>query len=194
MAKQAPRDDVGDRDLRVGAPQRSAAGLPGVTHGLAAGVAQMGIRRAALTLLRVNQADGFDCPGCAWPEPPPGRRSHAEFCENGVKAVAEEATLRRITPEFFRAHAINDLTHRSDHWLGQQGRLTEPMVRRPGADIYEPIEWDEAFDLVAGRLHGLSSPDGAIFYTSGRTSNEAAFLWQLFARAFGTNNLPDCSN
>jgi molybdopterin-dependent oxidoreductase alpha subunit len=187
-------EDRGDRDLRVTPPQRSAAGVPGVVHGLADGIQQMGVRRSTLTLLRVNQTSGFDCPGCAWPEPPPGERAHAEFCENGAKAVAEEATLRRITPEFFAAHPISELAARSDHWLGQQGRLTEPMVRRAGADAYEPIGWSEAFDLVASRLRALASPDEAIFYTSGRTSNEAAFLWQLFARAYGTNNLPDCSN
>jgi molybdopterin-dependent oxidoreductase alpha subunit len=194
MAKKPPRDDVGDRALRVGVPKREAAGLPGVTHGLAAGLAQMGVRRTALTLLRVNQADGFDCPGCAWPEPPAGERSHAEFCENGAKAVAEEATLRRVGPEFFARHTIEDLAARSDHWLGQQGRLAGPVLRRPGSDRYEPVAWDDAFALIATHLRALNSPDEALFYTSGRTSNEAAFLYQLFVRAFGTNNLPDCSN
>jgi molybdopterin-dependent oxidoreductase alpha subunit len=193
MAKGAPRDDPGDRDLRIETPKRTAAGLPGVTHGLSAGLAQMGVRRTALTLLRVNQAGGFDCPGCAWPEPPPGARSHTEFCENGAKAVAEEATLRRITPEFFAAHPISDLAERSDHWLGQQGRLTSPMVRHPGSDHYVPISWDEAFALTAAHLRE-AAPDEAVFYTSGRTSNEAAFLYQLLARSYGTNNMPDCSN
>jgi molybdopterin-dependent oxidoreductase alpha subunit len=194
MAKKPPLEDVGDRDLRIGVPKREAAGLPGVTHGFAAGMAQMGVRRTALTLLRVNQADGFDCPGCAWPEPAARARSHAEFCENGAKAVAEEATLRRVDPDFFARHTVEDLAARSNHWLGQQGRLTAPVVRRPGSDRYEPIAWDDAFTLVADHLRGLSSPDEAIFYTSGRTSNEAAFLYQLFVRAYGTNNLPDCSN
>ncbi|HWG99326.1 MAG TPA: FdhF/YdeP family oxidoreductase [Pilimelia sp.] len=194
MATPAPRDDVGDRDLRVGPPARAAAGLPAITHALAAGVAQMGVRRTARTLLRLNQPEGFDCPGCAWPEPPPGRRSHAEFCENGAKAVAEEATLRRVMPKFFAAHPIRELAHRSDHWLGQQGRLTQPMVRRAGATHYTPISWTDAFALVAEELRGCATPDEAVFYTSGRTSNEAAFLYQLFAREFGTNNLPDCSN
>lgn len=193
MAKKAPRDDVGDRNLRVGPPQRAAAGLPGVTHALGAGLAQMGVRRTALTLLKINQADGFDCPGCAWPEPAPGQRSHAEFCENGAKAVAEEATLRRVTAEFFATHSISDLAEKSDHWLGQQGRLTTPVVRRPGSDHYTPIAWDEAFALTATHM-GAARPDEAVFYTSGRTSNEAAFLYQLLARAHGTNNLPDCSN
>jgi anaerobic selenocysteine-containing dehydrogenase len=163
MAKKPPRDDVGDRALRVGVPKREAAGLPGVTHGLAAGLAQMGVRRTALTLLRVNQADGFDCPGCAWPEPPAGERSHAEFCENGAKAVAEEATLRRVGPEFFARHTIEDLAARSDHWLGQQGRLAGPVLRRPGSDRYEPVAWDDAFALIATHLHALNSPDEALF-------------------------------
>jgi len=194
MAKKPPADDVGDRDLSVTPPKRDAAGLPGVAAGLAAGLTQMGVRRSARTLLRINQASGFDCPGCAWPEPGPAHRSHAEFCENGAKAVAEEATLRRITADFFATHSISDLASRSDHWLGQQGRLTEPMIKRPGSDHYRPIAWDAAFALIATRLRALASPNEAIFYTSGRTSNEAAFAWQLLARAYGTNNLPDCSN
>ena len=193
MAVRASHEDGGDRDLRVGSPQSVAAGLPGVVHGLGAAVSQMGVARSARTLLRVNQAGGFDCPGCAWPEPPPGARSHAEFCENGAKAVAEEATRRRVTPEFFAAHPISTLAQRSDYWLGQQGRLTVPVVRRPGADHYTPIDWDDAFALIAEHLTAIE-PDQAAFYTSGRTSNEAAFLYQLFARAYGTNNLPDCSN
>ncbi|ALM42328.1 Formate dehydrogenase [Streptomyces sp. FR-008] len=152
----------------------------------------MGVRRTALTLLRVNQKDGFDCPGCAWPEP--DKRHAAEFCENGAKAVAEEATLRRVTPAFFAEHSVADLAERSGYWLGQQGRLTEPMHLAEGADHYTPVSWERAFELIAGELKALSSPDEALFYTSGRTSNEAAFLYQLFAREFGTNNLPDCSN
>ncbi len=191
MARKPPRDDVDDAELRVRPPKASAAGVPAVLHGLAASVNQMGTRRTALTLLKVNQADGFDCPGCAWPEP--GKRHTAEFCENGAKAVAEEATLRRITGDFFAEHPVSELAGRSDYWLGQQGRLTEPMVKRPGEDHYEPISWDDAFALCAAALQTIT-PDEAIFYTSGRTSNEAAFLYQLFVRAYGTNNLPDCSN
>ena len=185
---------MGDRDLRTGPPKTAAAGVGGVVAGLAVGNRQMGVRRSALTLLRVNQADGFDCPGCAWPEPAPAQRSHFEFCENGAKAVAEEATLRRVGAEFFAAHPIGELATRSDHWLGQQGRLVEPMLRAAGDDHYRPIGWDAAFALIADRLRTLPSPDQAVFYTSGRTSNEAAFCWQLLARAYGTNNLPDCSN
>ncbi|HEX8285388.1 MAG TPA: FdhF/YdeP family oxidoreductase [Pyrinomonadaceae bacterium] len=154
---------------------------------------EAGVVRGARTLLKVNQKDGFDCPGCAWPDPD-GERSHAEFCENGAKAVAEEATTRRVTPDFFREWSVADLSRKSDYWLGKQGRITHPVVLRAGATHYEPIEWDEAFKLVASELNALASPDEAAFYTSGRTSNEAAFLYQLFVRQFGTNNLPDCSN
>nr|WP_018636376.1 FdhF/YdeP family oxidoreductase [Parafrankia elaeagni] len=154
----------------------------------------MGVRRSVTTLRLVNQEHGFDCPGCAWPDPGPGERSKAEFCENGAKAVAEEATLRRVTPDFFAAHSLADLAGRSGYWLGSQGRVTEPMHLPPGADHYVPVSWSEAFGIIAGELAALDSPDEAAFYTSGRTSNEAAFVYQLFARTFGTNNLPDCSN
>jgi molybdopterin-dependent oxidoreductase alpha subunit len=153
----------------------------------------MGPLRAARALLAVNQKDGFDCQSCAWPNPD-GHRSAFEFCENGAKAVADEGTTRRIAPEFFARHGVRDLADRSDLWLGSRGRLTSPMLLRPGASHYEPVAWDKAFALVAETLNGLQSPDEAAFYTSGRTSNEAAFLYQLFVRAYGTNNLPDCSN
>ncbi|MCF0089978.1 MULTISPECIES: FdhF/YdeP family oxidoreductase [unclassified Streptomyces] len=192
MATKPPKADPVQDAPRVADAQHVAAGLPAVRHSLVMAQQQMGVRRTALTLLRVNQKDGFDCPGCAWPE---GEQRHtAEFCENGAKAVAEEATLRRVTPEFFRAHPVSDLAGRSGYWLGQQGRLTHPMYLPEGADHYEPIGWDRAFDIVAEELRALASPDEAVFYTSGRTSNEAAFLYQLFARELGTNNLPDCSN
>ena len=173
-------------------PQDHAAGLTAAAVAARRAQSQMGVRRSLTTLLALNQPDGFDCPGCAWPEP--HHTSHFEFCENGAKAVAEEATRRRITPDFFAANPISALRERDEHWLGQQGRLTEPMHRPPGKDRYEPITWDQAFTVVAEHLNGLASPDGAAFYTSGRTSNEAAFVYQLFVRAFGTNNLPDCSN
>ncbi|MFF5721068.1 FdhF/YdeP family oxidoreductase [Streptomyces buecherae] len=192
MAAKPPAGDPVQDAPEVSPPQRSAAGLPGVAHSLLAAQRQMGVRRTALTLLKVNQKDGFDCPGCAWPEP--DKRHTAEFCENGAKAVAEEATLRRVTPEFFAAHPVADLATRSGYWLGQQGRLTRPMLLDEGAERYEPISWERAFSLVADELRALASPDEAVFYTSGRTSNEAAFLYQLLAREFGTNNLPDCSN
>lgn len=192
MAAKPPADDPVQDDPEVDAPQHAAAGLSAVGHTLRVARRQMGVRRTALTLLRVNQPDGFDCPGCAWPEP--DRPQRAEFCENGAKAVAEEATLRRVTRAFFAGHPLADLAGRSGYWLGQQGRLSEPMYLAEGDTHYRPIGWDAAFDLVTEELAALDSPDEAVFYTSGRTSNEAAFLYQLFAREFGTNNLPDCSN
>ncbi|MEV6776519.1 FdhF/YdeP family oxidoreductase [Streptomyces syringium] len=192
MAGKPPTGDPVQDAPDVAAPQHAAAGLPAIAHTLRVAQRQMGVRRTALTLLKVNQKDGFDCPGCAWPEP--DKRHAAEFCENGAKAVAEEATLRRVTPDFFAAHPVADLATRSGYWLGQQGRLTHPMYLAEGAASYEPVTWERAFDLIAEELHALTSPDEALFYTSGRTSNEAAFLYQLFAREFGTNNLPDCSN
>ncbi|MGI5337311.1 FdhF/YdeP family oxidoreductase [Streptomyces sp. CA-181903] len=192
MAGKPPAGDPVQDAPEVTEPQHAAAGLTAIGHSLRAAQRQMGVRRTALTLLRVNQKDGFDCPGCAWPEP--DKRHTAEFCENGAKAVAEEATLRRITPAFFAAHSVADLAGRSGYWLGQQGRLTRPMYLAEGADHYEPVSWERAFGIIADELRALESPDEAVFYTSGRTSNEAAFLYQLFAREFGTNNLPDCSN
>ncbi|MCL1633488.1 FdhF/YdeP family oxidoreductase [Luteimonas sp. SX5] len=148
--------------------------------------------RGARTLLSANQPDGFDCPGCAWPD-----RDHTstfEFCENGAKAVAAESTKRRATPELFAKYSVAELSRYSDHWLEDQGRLTHPMCWDAASDRYLPLSWDEAFATVAAHLNGLGSPDRAIFYTSGRTSNEAAFLYQLFVREYGTNNFPDCSN
>ncbi|HEY0904075.1 MAG TPA: FdhF/YdeP family oxidoreductase [Marmoricola sp.] len=192
MTRRAPREDPTDEGLEVTEPKRSAAGVRAVLTSLAMSRDQMGVRRTARTLARVNQKDGFDCPGCAWPDPE--HRSVAEFCENGAKAVAEEATVRRVDRAFFAEHPVADLAGRSDYWLGQQGRLTEPMHRPRGGTHYEPIGWDDAFARVAERLRSLPSPDAASFYTSGRTSNEAAFLYQLMVRRFGTNNLPDCSN
>ncbi|MFF2809161.1 FdhF/YdeP family oxidoreductase [Streptomyces sp. NPDC058000] len=188
-----PAEDPID-DLSVTPPKTWATGVPAVTHALEYSLSQTSVRRTALTLLNINQAKGFDCPGCAWPEPAPGKRSLNEYCENGAKHINDEATSRRVTADFFRAHSVADLGRRSDYWLNQQGRLTEPMVKLPGANHYEPIGWDEALDLLAQELRALDSPDEALFYTSGRLNNEAAFLLQLFARAYGTNNLPDCSN
>ena len=194
MHTPAPSGDIDPVEVEQHHAKRVAAGVPAVAVTLSRAVKQMGAARAGLTLHRLNQADGFDCMGCAWPDPDPGERSVAEFCENGAKAVAEEATRRSVTPDFFAEHSIEELSARSDYWLGQQGRLTDPMVRRDGATHYQPISWSEAFTLIADELRTLGSPDEAIFYTSGRTSNEAAFVYQLFVRAFGTNNLPDCSN
>ena len=175
------------------APVQVAGGLRALREVAAYGLAHAGLAATVRTTLAINQKDGFDCQSCAWPNPD-GHRSIAEFCENGFKAVTYEATAQRVTREFFRRHSVAELARQSDYWLGEQGRLTEPMVLRPGATHYEPIAWDEAYALVAAELRALPSPDEAIFYTSGRTSNEAAFLYQLFVRAYGTNNLPDCSN
>ncbi|MFD8858523.1 FdhF/YdeP family oxidoreductase [Streptomyces vinaceus] len=192
MATKPPAGDPVQDAPQVAPPQHAAAGLPAIGHTLRIAQQQMGLARTARTLLKVNQKNGFDCPGCAWPE---GDERHtAEFCENGAKAVAEEATLRRVTPDFFAEHPLADLAGRSGYWLGQQGRITEPMYLPEGADRYEAVSWERAFEIIAEELRALGSPDEALFYTSGRTSNEAAFLFQLFAREFGTNNLPDCSN
>lgn len=183
-----------ESDLQVGEPRHHAAGVEAVKVAMQRSLSEMGPVRTARALLRLNQADGFDCMSCAWPDPDPEHRHRAEFCENGAKAVAEEATKDRVTPGFFAQHSISDLLQQTDHWLGKQGRLTHPMVKRPGSDHYQPIGWDEAFALVGDHLRGLGSPDEAVFYTSGRASNEAAFVYQLFVRELGTNNLPDCSN
>ena len=172
---------------------KAAGGLPAIIATLKTLSSETGLVRGARTLLAVNQQGGVDCPGCAWPEPD-RERSHFEFCENGAKHIADEATTKRVTPEFFQQWSVADLARQSDQWLGAQGRITHPMLLRRGATHYEPISWDNAFELLAGELNSLNYPDQAIFYTSGRTSNEAAFLYQLFARQFGTNNLPDCSN
>jgi molybdopterin-dependent oxidoreductase alpha subunit len=172
---------------------RAAAGIPAILKTFEFGVGQMGVARSVRTFLKINQKDGFDCQGCAWPSPD-GKRHIFEFCENGAKALASEATTRRVTPAFFKQWSVDQLAEESDYWLNQQGRITRPMVLRRGRHHYEPIAWDEAFALIAEELNRLASPDEAAFYTSGKISNEAAFLYQLFARQFGTNNLPDCSN
>lgn len=186
------RTDTPEKTLRIGPPKSSAAGVPGVVHGLAHVLDEAGVARGLRTLPILNQHGGFDCPGCAWPEP--GKPHLAEFCENGAKAIAEEATRQRADAAFFAEHPISELATWTDHRLGKSGRLTEPMLREEGSDHYRPVSWDEALDLVTTELRGLDSPDQAAFYTSGRTSNEAAFVYQLLARKLGTNNMPDCSN
>ena len=192
MATKPPKADIDEAHVHVSGRKKVAVGVPAVLHALKISNEQMGVKRSIQTLLAVNQKDGFDCPGCAWPEE--DKRHIAEFCENGAKAVAEEATIRRVTPEFFAAHSIDELRSHDDYWLGQQGRLTHPMILDEGASHYRPISWDDALREVADALRGLDDPNEAIFYTSGRTSNEAAFLYQLLVRGLGTNNLPDCSN
>jgi len=179
-------------ELSVTSPKTYAAGVPAVVHAIQYSLSQTTARRTALTLLNINQTKGFDCPGCAWPEP--SHRYRNEYCENGAKHINDEATTRRVTADFFCRHSIAELDAKSDYWLNQQGRLTEPMVKWPGGTHYERIGWHDAFGLIAEEVHALESPEEAMFYTSGRLNNEAAFLLQLFARRFGTNNLPDCSN
>ncbi|BBY61528.1 FdhF/YdeP family oxidoreductase [Mycolicibacterium sarraceniae] len=185
--------DFDERDVEVSGPKHEAAGVKAVMVSMQRGLAEMGPVRTLATLSRLNQRHGFDCPGCAWPEEHGGRKL-AEFCENGAKAVAEEATKRRVAPDFFARHTVAELAAKPEYWLSQQGRITHPMVLRPGEQHYRPIGWDDAFGLIASHLRDLGSPHEAVFYTSGRTSNEAAFLYQLLVRSFGTNNLPDCSN
>lgn len=185
--------EVDERALTVTDREHEAAGVRAVLVSLKRGLESMGVLRTTTTLAKLNQRHGFDCPGCAWPEEHGGRKL-AEFCENGAKAVAEEATTRVVTPEFFARHTIAELETKPEYWLSQQGRLTHPMVLRPGDDHYRPIGWDDAYRLIADELRALTDPNEAVFYTSGRTSNEAAFLYQLLVRSFGTNNLPDCSN
>jgi molybdopterin-dependent oxidoreductase alpha subunit len=175
-------------------PKQWAAGLPAVVNSVRHGVTQMGLPRTARAFARLNQERGFDCPSCAWPDPDADHRHTAEFCESGAKAVAWEATTRRVDREFFARHSVAELHGQSEWWLGQQGRLTEPMHLAPGATHYSPVSWDKANEIIVRHLRALDSPDDAVFYTSGRTSNEAAFLYQLMVRAYGTNNLPDCSN
>lgn len=193
FTKNPDLDDVDEGALEVHEPKTAAAGVKAVAVALQRGFAQAGAARTMRGMLRINQRSGFDCPGCAWPESTTGRRKPAEFCENGAKAIAEESTVRTVTPEWWAAHPIAELEGRSEFWLGSRGRITEPMVIRPGERHYSPISWGEAFDLIAEHLRA-TTPDRCVFYTSGRTANETAFLYQLFARSLGTNNLPDCSN
>ncbi|MEO7069773.1 MAG: molybdopterin-dependent oxidoreductase, partial [Nostocoides sp.] len=194
-ATTSPHDDEpAPTEVRQKGRAKAAAGTTAIAVSLRRGLTQMGPTRTVRTLLRLNQTDGFDCMGCAWPDPEPGERKTAEFCENGAKAVAEEATRARADRAFWAAHSVQELATWSDYELGHAGRLTEPMILREGGTHYEPIGWDAAYALFGETIRGLGSPDEAVFYTSGRASNEAAFCYQLFARALGTNNLPDCSN
>ncbi|AUZ86686.1 hypothetical protein CVO76_02805 [Arthrobacter agilis] len=194
MTRKEPRvEEVDESELRVEKrPKEWAAGIPGVYHSMKPALEHMGVERTLKTVLKMNHKDGFDCPSCAWPDP--NKRKTFEFCENGAKAVTWEATPVVISSDFWSEHSLSDLRSHSDYWLGMQGRLVEPVYKPAGEDHYRPVSWDEAFEIVGNKLKSLDSPDEAAFYTSGRTSNEAAFLYQLFARAYGTNNLPDCSN
>jgi len=202
VTTESPTDRLGSDDpaahtstddgITVGPPKNWAAGIPGVTHSMEPAIAQMGVSRTLKLMASLNQKDGFDCMSCAWPDP--DHRKLAEFCENGAKAVTWEATPLTIPTSFWAEHPLSDLLDRDEYWLGMQGRLVEPVYKAAQSDTYEPITWDAAFALIANKLNGLSTPNEAAFYTSGRASNEAAFIYQLFVRAFGTNNLPDCSN
>lgn len=192
MPRKPPVEDPTYDRMRVHPPDAWAVGLPAVVNAMTYALEDLGPGRSLTLLSRLNQKDGFDCMSCAWPDPE--HRARAEFCENGVRAVSWEATPVTVPTTFWAEHSLADLEDRSEYWLGMQGRLVEPVHKPAGSDHYVPISWVDAFRLVADRLRGLDSPDQAAFYTSGRTANETAFLYQLFVRAFGTNNLPDCSN
>src|SRR5258708_4750857 len=181
-------------DLKATGPKRWAAGVPAVVAALS-DVMEEGIPlRGTRALFAMNQRGGFDCPSCAWPDPDDDRSPVGEYCENGAKALAEEATAKKVTAEFFASYSVAELAELTDFEMGKKGRLTEPMYLPEGGTHYQPISWDDAFAKIAAHLKALDSPDEAIFYTSGRTSNETSFLYQLFVREFGTNNMPDCSN
>ncbi|MGB1818552.1 MAG: molybdopterin-dependent oxidoreductase, partial [Candidatus Poseidoniaceae archaeon] len=180
------------RRVKISDTKKVAAGIPATMSTLKHSIKKMGIIRTAKSLTMINQKHGFDCPGCAWPDP-----SHAtsfEFCENGAKAVADEAMKRTIGRDFFSKFSVEELSMKSDYWLNNQGRLYEPLYKKPRDTHYRPISWDDAFSIITNQMNSLENPNKAVFYTSGRTSNEAAFLYQLMVRQFGTNNLPDCSN
>ena len=188
-----PLTPMENKPPNLNSPKNSAAGIPAVISTMKYGIRNMGVINSITKLSKVNDFHGFDCPGCAWPDPD-SHRSFAEFCENGAKAVSDEATKSRADSDFWSKWSVSELSQKSDYWLNSQGRLTEPMILNPDSKHYQSISWNDAFDIIADNLLLLDNPDEAIFYTSGRTSNEAAFLWQLLARRFGTNNLPDCSN
>ncbi|MGG7467500.1 FdhF/YdeP family oxidoreductase [Chryseobacterium arthrosphaerae] len=181
-------------DLKLTHVEKAAAGIPAVMAAFGDLFEGKTPVRGMRALFRMNQMGGFDCPSCAWPDPDDERSVLGEYCENGAKALAEEATTKRVTPEFFKQNSVFDLAKLDDYQIGKMGRLTDPMYLAPGASHYEPISWDNAFKKIAEHLNALESPDEAAFYTSGRTSNEASFVYQLFAKEFGTNNMPDCSN
>src|SRR3984885_1335408 len=201
MTDHSPSSSVSKPGVQVDEPEEGAvfepyenpAGGWGALHATAQALREQSILlKGSKTLLSMNQPDGFDCPGCAWPDPK--HTSSFEFCENGAKAVSFELTKRKVTRDFFAAYTVSELEQQSDYWLEEQGRLTEPMRYNSATDHYEPISWDDAFAMIGTHLRALANPDRADFYTSGRASNEAAFLYQLFVRRFGTNNFPDCSN
>jgi len=190
VKSQTPSEYTG---IRVSKPKTFAAGLEAVTSSLQHVFGLAGFTRGVRGMLRLNQKKGFDCPSCAWPDPD-DHRAPTEFCENGAKAMASETTQRRVDPAFFAKHSVAEISQKSDYWMERQGRLTDPVILRPGATHYEPVSWEEVFRILGEELIQLNDPNEAIFYTSGRTVNESAFLYGLFVRMYGTNNLPDCSN
>jgi molybdopterin-dependent oxidoreductase alpha subunit len=182
------------KKLKHTAPKKHAAGLPAILISVKHVFKHVNAARGLKALSKLNTFDGFDCPGCAWPDPDDDRSPLGEYCENGVKAIVEEATTKALRADFFNRHSLAQLSELDDYRIGKMGRIAQPVYLPENGSHYQPISWKEAFKKIAGHLHALASPDEAIFYTSGRTSNEAAFLYQLFVRAYGTNNLPDCSN
>ncbi|MCM4172928.1 hypothetical protein DHD32_15675 [Arenibacter sp. TNZ] len=180
--------------LKTTEPKKVAAGIPAVISSAKHIFGEMGLGRGLKALANLNQKGGIDCPGCAWPDPDDERSTIAEYCENGAKAIAEEATTKKLDANFFKKNSVSQLSMLSDYEIGKKGRLAQPMYLPKGSDFYQEITWEGAFHKIAEHLNALNNPDEAIFYTSGRTSNEAAFLYQLFVREYGTNNMPDCSN
>ena len=181
-------------NLKLKNPKNRAAGIPAVISSLRHISEEMGVWKGIKVLNKMNKKDGFDCPGCAWPDPDGKRSVLGEYCENGAKAIAEEATKKRVDGEFFEKNSVEELSKWTDYEIGKSGRITQPMYLGAGKSHYTEISWEEAFGLIGSKLKSLNSPDEAVFYTSGRTSNEAAYMYQLFVRQYGTNNLPDCSN
>jgi anaerobic selenocysteine-containing dehydrogenase len=182
-----------DKDIHISKQKHDAAGLKAVINAYKHVVTKVGPIDGSKLLIEVNQLSGFDCPGCAWPDPI-GKKATFSFCENGAKAIADEATNKKADEAFFAENSISFLKTKSDRWLNDQGRLISPLYKSKGNDFYQAIRWEDAIQLTAKKLSQLDSADQAAFYTSGRTSNEAAYLYQLFIRTFGTNNMPDCSN
>ena len=193
--KHSENRDYGNNGSRIEVkkPASKAAGLNAIIQTMKFMIREPGLIKGFRGLLRMNQKNGFDCSSCAWPDPS-GHRSKNEYCENGAKALASESTRKKIDSDFFSKFSIQELSQKTDHWHELQGRLTEPMFKDVKSNHYSPISWNDAFDLISGELKSLKDPNQASFYTSGRASNEAAFVYQLMARMFGTNNLPDCSN
>ena len=181
-------------DLKITEPKKWAAGIPAVYEAGKDVIEEAGLIRGMKGLYHMNREGGFDCSSCAWPDPDDDRSPIAEYCENGAKALAEEATTKKLTAEFFAKNSVANLAKLSDYEIGKKGRIAQPVYLPKGATHYQPISWDDAFKKIADHLNKLKSPDEAVFYTSGRTGNEASFMYQLFVKEFGTNNMPDCSN